>query len=89
VVAAVGDGAGGWRTGDEVWGLVGFDRPGAAAEYVTVPVSSVLREPASGRTWRRAGCGRAQPVQGMSTSFLPLARPAATRVNAAGPSRSG
>ena len=68
---------------------VGFDRPGAAAEYVTVPVSSVLREPASGRTWRRAGCGRAQPVQGMSTSFLPLARPAATRVNAAGPSRSG
>ena len=57
--------------------------------YVTVPVSSVLREPASGRTWRRAGCGRAQPVQGMSTSFLPLARPAATRVNAAGPSRSG
>jgi hypothetical protein len=31
----------------------------------------------------------AQAVQGMSTSFLPLPRPAATRVNAAGPSRSG
>jgi len=47
VVAAVGDGAGGWRTGDEVWGLVGFDRPGAAAEYVTVPAADLAAKPVS------------------------------------------
>jgi NADH dehydrogenase len=38
---------------------------------------------------RRFGCSRAQPVHGMSRSFLPLARPVVTRVNAVGPSRSG
>jgi NADPH:quinone reductase-like Zn-dependent oxidoreductase len=47
VVAAAGDGAGAWRTGDEVWGLVGFDRPGAAAEYVTVPAADVAAKPVS------------------------------------------
>ena len=47
VVAAVGDGAGDWRTGDEVWGLVGFDRPGAAAEYVTVPAADLAAKPVS------------------------------------------
>ena len=47
MVAAVGDGAGGWRTGDEVWGLVGFDRPGAAAEYVTVPAADLAAKPVS------------------------------------------
>jgi NADPH:quinone reductase-like Zn-dependent oxidoreductase len=46
-VAAVGDGADGWRTGDEVWGLVGFDRPGAAAEYVTVPAADLAAKPVS------------------------------------------
>jgi NADPH:quinone reductase-like Zn-dependent oxidoreductase len=47
VVATVGDGAGGWRTGDEAWGLVGFDRPGAAAEYVTVPAADLAAKPVS------------------------------------------
>lgn len=47
VVAAVGDGAGGWRAGDEAWGLVGFDRPGAAAEYVTVPAADLAAKPVS------------------------------------------
>lgn len=47
VVAAAGDGAGGWRAGDEVWGLVGFDRPGAAAEYVAVPAADLAAKPAS------------------------------------------
>ena len=46
-VAAVGDGADEWRTGDEVWGLVGFDRPGAAAEYVTVPAADLAAKPVS------------------------------------------
>jgi NADPH:quinone reductase-like Zn-dependent oxidoreductase len=31
LVAAAGPGVAGWRPGDEVYGLVGFDRPGAAA----------------------------------------------------------
>src|SRR5262249_59090228 len=34
VVAATGPGVEGWSAGDEVYGLVGFDRAGAAAEYV-------------------------------------------------------
>ena len=32
VVADAGPGGSGWRDGDEVFGLIGFDRPGAAAE---------------------------------------------------------
>ena len=47
VVAAAGDGADGWRSGDEVYGLVGFDRPGAAAEYVTAPAADLAPKPAS------------------------------------------
>jgi len=47
VVAATGAGAGGWRSGDEVYGLVGFDRPGAAAEFVTVPAADLAAKPAS------------------------------------------
>jgi len=47
VVAAAGDGAHGWRSGDEVYGLVGFDRPGAAAEYVTAPAADLAPKPAS------------------------------------------
>src|ERR1700745_2966152 len=39
VVSPTAPGADGWRTGDEVYGLVGFDRPGAAAEYVTAPAA--------------------------------------------------
>jgi len=47
VVAATGDGATGWRPGDEVYGLVGFDRPGAAADYVTAPAADLAPKPAS------------------------------------------
>ena len=47
VVAAAGAGAGGWRPGDEVYGLVGFDRPGAAAEYVTAPAADLAPKPTS------------------------------------------
>jgi NADPH:quinone reductase-like Zn-dependent oxidoreductase len=47
VVAAAGDEAHGWRPGDEVYGLVGFDRPGAAAEYVTAPAADLAPKPAS------------------------------------------
>lgn len=47
VVAATGPGVSGWRPGDEVYGLVGFDRPGAAAEYVTAPAADLAIKPAS------------------------------------------
>src|SRR5712672_2455392 len=47
VVAATGPEADGWRPGDGVYGLVGFDRPGAAAEYVTAPAADLARKPAS------------------------------------------
>jgi NADPH:quinone reductase-like Zn-dependent oxidoreductase len=47
VVAAAGDGATGWQPGDQVYGLVGFDRPGAAAEYVTAPAADLAPKPAS------------------------------------------
>jgi len=47
VVAAAGPGVEGWATGDEVYGLAGFDRPGAAAEYVTAPAAQLAPKPAS------------------------------------------
>jgi NADPH:quinone reductase-like Zn-dependent oxidoreductase len=47
VVAATGHGVTDWRPGDEVYGLVGFDRPGAAAEYVTAPAADLAPKPAS------------------------------------------
>lgn len=47
VVAATGPGVADWRAGDEVYGLVGFDRPGAAAEYVTAPAADLAPKPAS------------------------------------------
>jgi len=45
VVAAAGSGVTSWRPGDEVYGLIGFDRPGAAAEYVTAPAADLAAKP--------------------------------------------
>jgi NADPH:quinone reductase-like Zn-dependent oxidoreductase len=45
VVAGTGSGVTRWRPGDEVYGLVGFDRPGAAAEYVTAPAADLAAKP--------------------------------------------
>ncbi len=47
VVAAAGPGVEGWPAGGEVYGLVGFDRPGAAAEYVTAPAAELAPKPSS------------------------------------------
>jgi len=47
VVAETGHGVTGWRSGDEIYGLVGFDRPGAAAEYVTAPAADLAAKPPS------------------------------------------
>src|SRR5262245_30174546 len=45
VVAATGSGVTSWRPGDEVYGLIGFDRPGAAAEYVTALAADLAAKP--------------------------------------------
>jgi NADPH:quinone reductase-like Zn-dependent oxidoreductase len=45
VAAEVGDGVTGWSAGDELFGLVPFDRDGAAAEFVSVPATGVAMRP--------------------------------------------
>jgi NADPH:quinone reductase-like Zn-dependent oxidoreductase len=47
VVADAAPGASEWRDGDEVFGLIGFDRPGAAAEYTTVTAADLAPKPAA------------------------------------------
>src|SRR6185312_15559567 len=47
VVVASGGGVTDWPPGAEVYGLVGFDRPGAAAEFVAVPAADLAAKPAS------------------------------------------
>jgi NADPH:quinone reductase-like Zn-dependent oxidoreductase len=47
VVAAVGDGVTGLSMGGDVYGLVPFDRDGAAAEYASVPAVSVAARPST------------------------------------------
>jgi len=44
-VAGLGPGAGGFAAGDEVYGLVQFDRDGAAADYVAVPATELAAKP--------------------------------------------
>ena len=45
VVAEVGDGVTDLRVGDEAYGLIAFDRPGAAAEFVAVPAADLAGKP--------------------------------------------
>jgi len=46
-VAALGDGVTDFAVGDEVFGLIDFDRDGAAADYATVPDVNLARKPSS------------------------------------------
>jgi NADPH:quinone reductase-like Zn-dependent oxidoreductase len=46
-VARLGPGADGLTVGAEVYGLIDFDRDGAAAEYVTVPAAHLAARPRS------------------------------------------
>lgn len=46
-IAALGEGVTGVAVGQPVYGLVGFDRDGGAAEYVTVPEADLAPKPAS------------------------------------------
>jgi NADPH:quinone reductase-like Zn-dependent oxidoreductase len=47
IVAGLGAGVAGQAAGEEVVGLIGFDRDGAAAEYVVVPGASLAAKPQS------------------------------------------
>lgn len=47
VVADTGEDVTDIHIGDEVYGLIGFDRPGAAAEYVAVPATDLAAKPAT------------------------------------------
>lgn len=46
-VAGLGPGADGLAVGEEVYGLIDFDRDGAAAEYVTMPPAHLAARPRS------------------------------------------
>ena len=56
VVAALGAGVAGLAVGDEVIGLIDFDRDGAAAEYVVMPASGLAAKPRCCLMWRRRRC---------------------------------
>jgi NADPH:quinone reductase-like Zn-dependent oxidoreductase len=45
IVAGIADGVTGVAVGDEVYGLIEFDRNGAAAEYVTIPAGELAAKP--------------------------------------------
>ena len=47
VVVGAGPGGSGWQHGDEVFGLIAFGRPGAAAEYTAVPAADLAAKPAA------------------------------------------
>jgi NADPH:quinone reductase-like Zn-dependent oxidoreductase len=47
VVAGAGPGGSEWRAGDEVFGLIAFDRPGAAAGYTAVAAADLAAKPAA------------------------------------------
>jgi NADPH:quinone reductase-like Zn-dependent oxidoreductase len=47
VVSALGPGVAGLAAGDAVFGLIEFDRDGAAADYVTVPAAHLAARPAA------------------------------------------
>jgi len=45
IIAAVGADVAGFSIGDEVYGLIRFERQGAAADYVTVPAADLAHKP--------------------------------------------
>ena len=45
VISEVASGVTDFKPGDEVYGLIRFDRDGAAAEFVTVPAGDLADKP--------------------------------------------
>ena len=56
VVSEIGSGVTDLKTGDEVYGLIRFDRDGAAAEFVTVPAADLAAKRYRCRTPRPRRC---------------------------------
>jgi len=56
IVAGLGAGVAGPAASEEVVGLIGFDRDGAAAEYVVVPAPARTPSRSRSPTWRRRRC---------------------------------
>ena len=84
VVAATADDVTEFAVGDEVYGLIRFDRDGAAAEYVTAPAADLAPRPDVGvpRRGRRSATGGAD---GMAGPRRPRRRP--TRATSPRPRR--
>jgi NADPH:quinone reductase-like Zn-dependent oxidoreductase len=47
VIAETASGVTGFKPGDDVYGLIGFDRDGAAAEFVAVPAADLAAKPST------------------------------------------
>ncbi|OMC44687.1 alcohol dehydrogenase [Mycobacterium sp. IS-2888] len=47
VVSDIGTGVGDFAAGDEVYGLIGFDRDGGAADFVAVPAAELAAKPSA------------------------------------------
>lgn len=47
VISEIGSGVADFSAGEEVYGLIRFDRDGAAAEYVTVPAADLAAKPST------------------------------------------
>ena len=76
-VAGLGDGVAGLAVGDEVIGLVDFDRDGAAAEYVVMPAASLAAKPPCPTT-RRCSSGIGSAVTDRRRHRRPAESPART-----------
>jgi NADPH:quinone reductase-like Zn-dependent oxidoreductase len=62
VVAEIGPAVTGFKPGDEVYGLIGFDRDGAAADFVAVPAADLAAKPSTVSHTRAA----ALPLAGLT-----------------------
>jgi NADPH:quinone reductase-like Zn-dependent oxidoreductase len=74
VIAETALGVTGFKPGDEVYGLIGFDRDGAAAEFVAVPAADLATKPSTVSHARAA----ALPLAGL-TALQALVDHAAVR----------
>jgi NADPH:quinone reductase-like Zn-dependent oxidoreductase len=74
VVAEIAPGVTAFKPGDEVYGLIRFDRDGAAAEFVTVPAADLAAKPSS----VSHACAAALPLAGL-TALQALVDHAAVR----------
>ena len=78
VVVASGGGVTDWPPGAEIYGLIGFDRPGAAAEYVTVRAADLAARPVAANPKRRLRSPSARSPPGRLCTTTPSCSQAST-----------